>query len=136
MLQRILTVGRAIFQLTQRFDNFRMNVANPDFIHCRFAGFTDRMIHFLLRFLIELFDTSGMNTPINDELLQGDTRFFTTYRIKARQDNSLRRIIDNQVHTGHLFKGTNIAPFSSDDASLHFVIRQRNHRDCAFCHKI
>ncbi len=47
---------------------------------------------------------------------------FTTDRIKPWQGHHLWRIIDNHIDTCQALKGTNIAPFTTDNPTLRFIV--------------
>ena len=48
---------------------------------------------------------------------------FSTNRVKAGEDDGLRRVIDDQINARQLFNRSNIATFATDDASFHLFVR-------------
>ena len=90
---------------------------------CGFSLFLDHYFDFLLRLLYHLFDSGRMNTSVHNQLLQRNSRYLTTNRIKSGQDYCFRCIIYDQIYTCHGLKGTDVTSLTSDDTSLHFVIR-------------
>ena len=70
-----------------------------------------------------------MNTAVGNELLQSDARDLAANRIKRGNDNCLGRIVDDQIDTGRSFQRADIAAFTADDAALHVLIGQGDHRD-------
>ena len=55
---------------------------------------------------------------------QRKTRDFTADRIKARQDDRFRSIINDEIDAGQRFDGTDISAFTTNDASLHLFVRK------------
>ena len=100
-----------------------MNAMYANLESCGFSLFLDHYFDFLLRLLYHLFDSGGMNTSIHDQLLQRNSRYLTSDRIKSGQNNCLRCIINDQVYTRHGLKGTDVTSLTSDDTSLHLIIR-------------
>ena len=70
-----------------------------------------------------------MNAAVVDQLLERNFRNLAAHRIKAREHDCLRRVVDNQFHTGQLLEGANVSALAADDATLHLIARQLYHRD-------
>ena len=100
-----------------------MNAMYANLESCGFSLFLDHYFDFFLRLLYHLFDSGRMNTSVHDQLLQRDSRYLTTNRIKSGQNYCFRCIINDQVYTCHGLKGADIASLTSDDTSLHLIIR-------------
>ena len=77
-----------------------------------------------------------MNTPISNQFFQCNPGYFTTNRIKTRQDDSFRRIVDDQIYTGQCFNGPDITAFTPDDTAFHFIIGQCHYRNSRFRHVV
>jgi hypothetical protein len=80
--------------------------------------------------LMYFLDAGRMDAAIGNQLRQGHASGLSPYRVKARQQYGLRRVVDHHIHSGHLLKGSNITAFSTDDSTLHVVARKvhrRNH---------
>ena len=130
VLQDILPIAGTILQTAKRLDQFRIHTADAAFHDSLFTGFTDRLIHFFLRLCHDLFDAGRMDTAILDKTFQRKTRDFTADRIKARQDDSFRSIINDEIDAGQRFDGTDISAFTTNDASLHLFIRKSHDGNC------
>lgn len=50
------------------------------------------------------------------------TADLTADRIKSRDDNALGGVVDDDLHAGGCFKGTDVATFTTDDAPLDLVV--------------
>src|SRR5262249_14735388 len=42
-------------------------------------------------------------------------------RVEARERDRVRRVVDDQIATGRLLQGADVAPLAADDATLHVV---------------
>ena len=70
-----------------------------------------------------------MNTSVNNQLFKSKSCNFAAYRVKSRQYNRLRSIVNYKVDTRKSFYRANISSFASDNAPLHLIIRQRHNRN-------
>ena len=68
-----------------------------------------------------------MNSSIKYELLKSDSCNLSSYRIKARQNYSLRCIINDKFNTCKCFKSSDISTLSTNNTAFHFVIRKLNY---------
>lgn len=70
-----------------------------------------------------------MDAAILDQTFQSHLGHLTTQGAVGGQDDGLRRVVDDEVHTGCGFQRTDVAPFTTDDASFHVLAGQGNRRD-------
>lgn len=70
-----------------------------------------------------------MDAAILDQTFQSHLGHLTTQGAVGGQDDGLRRVVDDEVHTGRGFQRTDVAPFTTDDASFHVLAGQGNRRD-------
>ena len=122
--QYVLTVTRTIPQTSEGFDDFRMKAVNTRFIRSLFPGFTNLLTHFFTSFFNHFFDSCRMNTPVDNQFFQSQSGHFPTNGVETGQNNSFRRIVDNQINARQCFDGSDITAFTTDNAPLHFIIRQ------------
>ena len=73
-----------------------------------------------------------MDASIGNQPFQGDAGNFTTEWIERRQDDRLGRVINNHIHAGGSFKGTDVASLPSDDPPLHLIALDVQHADGGF----
>ncbi len=66
MLQDVLGVAGAKFQLAQELDELRMEAVHPGVEGGRFPGFPDVGLQFRGDFLDDLFNAPGMDTAVGD----------------------------------------------------------------------
>ena len=136
MLQYILSVRRSVLQASQQFNQLRMEVVDAHIEGCLFTGLFDDGFHFSLRFFYHFLDPCRMDSPIHDQLFEGQSCDLSSYRIKTGQDHSFRRIVDDQIDSCQRFDRTNVTTFTTDDPAFHFIVRKRYYRYRGFCHVI
>src|SRR2546423_8461174 len=73
------------------------------------TSFAHNRIDFLPRLGDNLFDASGMDTSIENELRQSETGHFSPYRIEAGENHRFWRVIDDEVYPGGGFQRANVA---------------------------
>lgn len=88
---------------------------------CLSSSFLDLLIDVLLSFVVHLFDTSGMDAPIGDEVLHRNACDLAAHRIVRRNSNALRGIVDDEIRSRDLLERTDVASFTTDDAALQVV---------------
>ena len=64
-----------------------------------------------------------MDPPVGDEFLQRKPRDLPPNRIEARHDDSIGRVVDDDIDSGGQLERANVSPFATDDASLHLIVR-------------
>ena len=70
-----------------------------------------------------------MDTTVAHQLMESQTTSLTTYRIETTDNDSFRRIIDDDFHTGSGLKSTDISSLTTDDAAFHLIIIYMEHAD-------
>ena len=73
-----------------------------------------------------------MNAPVFHQFLEGFSSDFATNRIERRNDNGFRCFVDDQVDAGRGFHRANVAALTTDDFTLHLIVRKIDHGDRAF----
>ena len=101
-----------------------MKAVNTRFICSLFPGFTNLLAHFFTSFFNHFFNACRMNTPVDNQFLQSQSSHFTTNRVETGQNNSFRCIVNNQINARQCFNSPDITAFTTDNATLHFIIRQ------------
>ena len=129
VLQHVLGEGRTVTQLAQQADDLGMDAVHPGIKRGLFAHLAHLGIQFLLAFLDDVLDAGGMDAAILDQALQGHLGHLTAQRTVRGQDDGLRCIVDDEVHTGGGFESADVAPLTSDDASFHIFAGQGHRRD-------
>ena len=77
----------------------------------------------------DLFDACWMNAAVDDELVQRDPCHLAAHRVETADDHRLGRVIHDEVDSGRLLQGADVAAFFADDPSLELIGRQRQNRN-------
>jgi hypothetical protein len=93
------------------------------------AGLLDVLLDLRLRAVVHLLDARRVNAPVLDELGQRELRHLAAHAVKGREDDRLRRVVDDEVDTGEVLECTDVPPLPSDDAPLHVIRRELDERD-------
>src|SRR5919112_1759497 len=90
------------------------------------ADLDDLRIHFLAGLVDDLLDAPGMDAAVGDELLERETCDLASDRIEARDDDSVRRVVDDHVDARSELEGADVPSLATDDTTLHLIIRERH----------
>ncbi len=127
--QDVLAVRRPVIQLTQLPDNVQVQSVNSQFETGLLPRLADNHFHFALRFVHDLLDARRVDTAIRNQLLQRHTGNLPANRVVAGENHRLRGIIDDNVNPGAGLECPDIASLTSDNAPLHLIVGQVDHRD-------
>ena len=86
------------------------------------------IVKLLLHFSYYLLDAGRMYTAVAHQLVQGQTAGLATHRIETADNNSLGRVIDDNLNTASGLQGTDITTFATDNATLHIIIVDMEYR--------
>ena len=133
VLEHVLAVGGAVAQGTQGPHELRMDVVDLEVEAGLLAGLEHLGVDLIGGLVEELLDARRMNAAVGNEVLEGDTGDLAADRVEARKLHGLGRVVDDEVHAGHLLEGTNVATLAADDATLEVIGRNvhRGERDFA-----
>ena len=98
-----------------------MQVVDTDIEGGLLARLLDALIDELLGLVEHLLDTCGVDASVGDEVLEGYPANLPAHRVKAREHDRLRRVIDNHVDTGELLELADVATLTTDDAALYVI---------------
>ena len=83
------------------------------------------VVDFLARLVDDFLDAARMDASVGHELLERQARDLAAHRIEARDDDRVRRVVDDDVDAGRELERADVSAFAADDAALHLVVRQR-----------
>ena len=69
-----------------------------------------------------------MNAAVLDELGERQAGDLAPYRVEAGERHGIRCVVDDQVNPGHGFQRADVAALATDDAPLHLLVGDRDHR--------
>src|SRR3990172_13189310 len=70
-----------------------------------------------------------MDATVGDELLQGQLGDLPADVVEAADDYNPRRVVDDDIDAGGLFKGPDVPAFAADDPAFHVVAGDVDARD-------
>ena len=111
------------------FDQLRVEAVDPHLEAGALAFLLEVLVHVLLDLLHHLLDARRVDAAVGDEPLERQPRHLAAERVVARDEDRLRRVVDDQVHAGGRLERPDVAPLSPDDPALHVVGREIHDRD-------
>ena len=127
--EHVLPVGGAVAQAAQQVDEFRVHLGDAQLDQRVFAGPLAQLLDLGLTALVSVLDPLRVDAPVRDETFQREAGDLAPYRIEAGEEHRLGGVVDDQVDAGHRLEGTDVAALAADDAALHLVPGQVQHRD-------
>ena len=129
VLEDVLPVRGPELQAPEQPDHLRVHVGDPDVEHRLLARALDLLVDLLLRALERLLDPRRVDPPVLHELLEREPGDLAPNGVEAREHHGLGRVVDDQVHPGRGLERADVPALAADDAALHVLARQREHRD-------
>src|SRR5262245_33392514 len=109
-----------------------MEILNPNLESRGLTFFLQGIGHLFLDLFHHVLDPAWMDAAVGQQTLQCQPGNLTADRVKARNNDSFWRIVNNEVDTCGSFKGANITPFTTNDPAFHLLARQCDDRNGAF----
>ena len=78
------------------------------------------------------FNARRVNTSVGHQLVERQTGNLATHRIKARQYDGFRGVVDDNFNAGSGFERADVASFATDDTSFDFVVFDVEYRNAVF----
>ena len=132
MLQEVLTIRRTILHLTDDTNKFRMQAMDTK-VDC---GALTNLNHLVLQLFLHLgnnlLDACRVDATVCDELVESQATGLTTDGVKSRNDNSLRRIVNDDLHTAGCFQRTDVTALTTNHTALDIVVINMEHTDTIF----
>ena len=132
VLQEVLTVGRAIFHLTDNANQFGVQAVHAEVDGRALTRLDDFFFHLFLHLGHDFLDACGVDAAVGDELVQGEAADFAAYGVESGDNDGLGRVVHNDFNARGGFEGTDIAAFAADDAAFHLVVVDVEHGDAVF----
>ena len=63
-----------------------------------------------------------MYAAVGDQLVERQARYLAAHRVETADNDSVRRVVDDNLHAGEALKGADIAALAADDAALHLLV--------------
>src|SRR5690606_31958710 len=130
--EQVLAVAGAVLHAPDEADQLGVQAVQVQVDDGAFAGLDDLFLHLGAGLVHHLFDASGVDASVLDEACERDAGHLAAYRIEAGEDDGFRRIVYDDLDPRGGFEGADVAPFAPDDATLHLVRLDVDHRDRVF----
>ena len=85
------------------------------------AGEADVLLELGLRAVVHLLDPGRMDPPVLDQLRERHLRDLAPDPVEGREDDRLRRVVDDEVDAGEVLERADVASLAADDPALHVV---------------
>ena len=85
------------------------------------AFLLEMLLHVLLDLLHHFLDARGVDSPIRDQLLEGEAGDLAPVGIVGGDQDRFRRIVHDQIHAGVQLESADVPTLAADDAPLHVV---------------
>ena len=126
--QHVLPVARAELQPAEQLDQFGSQAVDVGVEGRLLAGLLDLLVDLLLGLGEHLFDLGRMDATVGHQLGQRQAGDLAAHGVEPREHHGFGRVVDDEVDAGQVLEGADVAPLAPDDAALHVVGRQLDHR--------
>src|SRR5919201_1284188 len=117
----VLTIAGAKGEDAEQPDQLRVESRDPGLEHCLLTFFADSSLDVASRLGHHLLDAGRVNPAVDEQMVEGDPGDFPANRVEAAQDDGLRSVVDDEVHSGGVLQGPDVTAFTPDDPPLHLV---------------
>ena len=124
VLEDVLPVARAELESAEDLDQLLVELAAVRLEHRLLAGLAHEVVDLRLRLVVRLLDPRRVDSPVLEQLLQRQLRDLAAHAVEGREDDGLRRVVDDEVDAGQVLERADVATFAADDPALHVVGRQ------------
>ena len=124
VLEDVLAVARAEAQAAEDVHELLVEGAAVRLEHGLLAGLADDILDLRLRLVVHLLDPGRVDAPVLDQLRQRQARDLAAQAVERREDDRVRRVVDDEVDARQVLERADVAPLPADDAPLHVVGRQ------------
>ena len=122
MLQQVLSIGRTVFHLTDDANQLGMQAVDTKVDGGTLTRLDNLVLQLLLHLGNDLLDTCGMDTSVGYQLMECQTASLAANGVEGRDNDGLRRVVDDDFNTTSSLQGTDVTPLASDDTTLHIVV--------------
>jgi hypothetical protein len=115
-------------EAAENLDELGMELAAVGLEDRLLAGRVDVILDLGLRLVVHLLDPRRLDAAVLDQLREGELRDLAADAVERREHDGLRRVVDDDVDAGQMLERPDVASLSADDAALHVVRRELDHR--------
>ena len=129
VLEKVLPVGRTVFHPADQADQLHAEPVDAQVDAGAFAGFQDFLFQLLLHLGDDFFDAGRMDAAVDDQLVQGQAGHFAAHRVEGGKEDGVGGVVHHEFHAGRGLQGPDVAALTADDATLDFVVFDREGGD-------
>ena len=127
MIKYVLSVTCTESETSYKLDQLMIHTVYISFQNCSFALLFNSVLNLAFCLVNHFFNTCRMDSTVGYKLFKSDPCHFTSDMIKAGKRNCFRGIVNNKVDARKSFKGSDVSSLTSDNSSLHLVVRKGNY---------
>ena len=124
VLEDVLPVARPVPESAEDLDELLVELAAVRLEHGLLARLSDVLLELRLRLVVHLLDARRMDPAVLDELVEREAGDLASQRVERRQDDRVRRVVDDEVDARQVLERADVAAFPADDAPLEVVGRE------------
>src|SRR5436190_6077450 len=121
VLEDVLAVTRSEFEAAEDLHELLVKLAAMRLEDGLLAGLTDEVVDLGLRLVVRLLYPGGMDASVLEQLLERQLRDLAPHAVERREDDRLRRVVDDEVDAGEVLERADVAALPPDDPALHVV---------------
>ena len=121
VLEDVLAVARPVAEPAEDLHELLVELAAVGLEDRLLAGLPDVVLELGLRLVVHLLDPRRMDAAVLDQLLERQLRDLAADAVERREDDGLRRVVDDEVDAGQVLERADVAALAADDPPLHVV---------------
>jgi hypothetical protein len=130
--EHVLAVAGAVLEPAEDLDDLLVEVAAVGLEDGLLPGLHDEVVELGLRLVVHLLDPSRLDPAVLDQLLQRQPRDLAAETVERREDDRLRRVVDDEVDARQVLERPDVPALAADDPALHVVRGQVHDRHGRF----
>ena len=124
VVEHVLAVGGPEAQPAEHLEQLRIDPVDPGLELGALALGDHRRLDVRLRLLVDLLDRRRLDPAVGDQPLERQPGDLAADAVEAREDDGVRRLVDDHVDAGQRLEGADVAALAADDPALHLLARQ------------
>ena len=121
VLEQVLSVARPETHPAHHLNQFGMQPVDSQVNHRTFADLNDFVLNIFAGFRHNFLNPGGVNPAILYQAVKRQTRNFAADRVKARNNDGLWCIINDDFDAGSGFEGPDVPAFTANDFAFNVV---------------
>ena len=128
MHEHVLSVAGPELQPAEKPEQLGGHPVHVGVQHGLLAGVLDLLLHLFSSLGVHLLDLGRMDAAVGHQLGQRQPGDLPADGVETGEHHRFGRVVDDEVDTGEILQGADVAALAADDAALHVVGGQGHHR--------